>query len=68
MCGVSQVILIGNPHVLACDPHWRELLQTIMGNGGCRGSSLPASLSEDNAEDAHERETAGEGSRQEMCG
>ncbi|MEW5319860.1 MAG: hypothetical protein WDW38_010981 [Sanguina aurantia] len=54
----SLVILIGNPHVLACDPHWRELLQTIMGNSGCRGSSLPASLSEDNAEDAHERETA----------
>lgn len=56
-----QVILIGNPHVLACDKHWRELLQVIHTNGGCRGSSMPASLLEDSAEIAHERDTEGEG-------
>ncbi|MEW5302889.1 MAG: hypothetical protein WDW36_005629 [Sanguina aurantia] len=43
----AALVIIGNPHVLASDKHWRALLHFIQANGGCKGSDMPFSLDSD---------------------
>ena len=37
----ALLIVVGNPHVLAVDPHWRALLQHCVKHGAYRGEPLP---------------------------
>eukprot|EP00976_Prorocentrum_cordatum_P059794 1175651-Prorocentrum_minimum.AAC.2 len=40
----SLMIVVGNPHVLATDPHWACLLRECIRLGGYRGEPLPEGL------------------------
>lgn len=41
LCIQALMIVIGNPAVLAHDPHWRELLRTCQRNRATTGQSMP---------------------------
>lgn len=56
----AQLIIIGNPSVLASDIHWRALLQFIQARGGCTGSAMPASLGDATPEEAAKHTAEGE--------
>lgn len=44
---IALLIVIGNPDILQCDPHWREFLQYCSENSAFVGEPAKGTLPED---------------------
>ena len=60
----SLMVVVGNPRILATDPHWRCLLRECVRLGGYKGVPLPADLLTSDGRDDGAAGSGDEGARE----